>query len=98
MTIAALRALLDAEQPGIPRHPAPRLHRRRRPRPPQEQPVIVIRGLTADDVAEVIESLITAADAVDSRAPGLAAQRRHLANQIGDALDQLPAPRTPDQE
>ena len=97
MTIAALRALLDAEQPGIPRQPAPRLHRRR-PSPVLEQPVIVIRGLTANDVAEVIESLITAADAVDSRAPGLAAQRRHLANQIGDALDQLPAPRTPDQE
>lgn len=44
-----------------------------------------------DDLAEVIDSLLTAADACEPRAPRLAVKRRELAEAIGDAMDQLPA-------
>ena len=56
--------------------------------------MIAIRLPSADDAAEVIEALLTAADACEHRAPDLAARRRALACDIGDALDQLPQPTT----
>ncbi|MFI8853642.1 hypothetical protein ACIGW3_26100 [Streptomyces sp. NPDC053499] len=53
---------------------------------------LTLTGLGPDDVAEVVESLIVAADACEPTAPDLADARRALANRIGDALDTLPAP------
>lgn len=47
---------------------------------------------TADDVAEIVDALLDAADACQTRAPDLAARRRTLADQLGDALDHLPRP------
>lgn len=46
----------------------------------------------ADDVAELVDALLAAADACELRAPLLAQKRRSLADQLGDALDQLPQP------
>ncbi|AEW94633.1 MULTISPECIES: hypothetical protein [Streptomycetaceae] len=48
-----------------------------------------------EGAAEVVDALLTAADAVQSGAPDLAARRRGLADAIGDALDALPQPRQP---
>jgi hypothetical protein len=48
----------------------------------------------ADDAAELVDALLTAADACEHRAPDLAARRRALAEDIGDALDNLPQPVT----
>ncbi|MFI7394051.1 hypothetical protein [Streptomyces tendae] len=45
-----------------------------------------------DDVAEIIDALLSTADGCADRAPALAARRRQLAHDMGDALDQLPAP------
>ncbi|MBQ1122604.1 hypothetical protein [Streptomyces sp. B15] len=50
-----------------------------------------LTGLGPGDVAEVVESLIVAADACEPTAPELADARRELAHRIGDALDTLPA-------
>jgi hypothetical protein len=47
---------------------------------------------SAEDVAEVVNCLLTAADTCATRAPDLAARRRLLAHQIGDALDLIPIP------
>jgi len=45
-----------------------------------------------DDLAEVVDSLLDAADACEGHAPHLAAKRRALAEVIGDALDLIPPP------
>lgn len=52
--------------------------------------VMTLRGLSADDLAEVVECLILGADAVADSAPPLALCRRDLAHEIGDALDAIP--------
>lgn len=54
--------------------------------------MISLRLPAADDLAEIVDALLAAADAVEHRAPELAARRRHLANDLGDALDNLPQP------
>lgn len=54
--------------------------------------MIALRLPAADDLAELVDALLTAADAVEHRAPELAARRRLLADDLGDALDQLPQP------
>lgn len=46
----------------------------------------------ADDVAELVEALLVAADTADARAPAQAARWRGLAHDLGDALDNLPRP------
>ncbi|WP_431784371.1 hypothetical protein [Streptomyces chumphonensis] len=51
---------------------------------------VTITGLAPDDVAELVEALLTAADACEPTAPELAAVRRELADVLGDALDTLP--------
>lgn len=48
----------------------------------------------ADDVAELVEALLAAADTRDDHAPAQAARWRDLANDLGDALDALPRPIT----
>jgi hypothetical protein len=50
----------------------------------------------ADDAAELVEALLTAADTRDESAPAQAARWRGLACDIGDALDTLPQPTTPE--
>ncbi|MGW5352232.1 hypothetical protein ACWERV_17185 [Streptomyces sp. NPDC004031] len=47
---------------------------------------------TSDDLGEVVEALLAAADTRDTTAPTQAARWRSLADQLGDALDQLPNP------
>lgn len=47
-----------------------------------------------DDVAELVEALLAAADTRDTHAPTQAARWRDLANDLGDALDALPQPTT----
>lgn len=54
--------------------------------------MIAVRFPAADDLTEIVEALIVAADACEQHAPDLAARRRALANGIGDALDSLPQP------
>lgn len=56
--------------------------------------MISLRLPAADDLAEIVDALLTAADECEHRAPELAARRRALAHQIGDALDDLPKPTT----
>lgn len=53
---------------------------------------VVLRLSTADDVSEIVDALLTAADARGAHAPELAARWRTLAHDVGDALDQLPSP------
>lgn len=48
----------------------------------------------AAEASEIVEALVVAAGARDTTAPNLAARWRQIADDIGDALDQLPAPRT----
>ncbi|MGW3442211.1 hypothetical protein [Streptomyces sp. NPDC001076] len=43
-----------------------------------------------DDLAEIVEALIAAADAKEATAPATAARWRALAHNIGDSLDLLP--------
>ncbi|MEU4170987.1 hypothetical protein AB0F46_29420 [Streptomyces sp. NPDC026665] len=50
-------------------------------------------GGTAD-LSEIVEGLLTGADAKEADAPHLAARWRTLAHAIGDSLDLLPPPRT----
>ncbi|MFE0727910.1 hypothetical protein ACFW2X_06600 [Streptomyces antibioticus] len=45
-----------------------------------------------DDLAEIIEALLTAADTKQADAPQLAERWRELAHSIGDGLDLLPRP------
>jgi hypothetical protein len=46
----------------------------------------------ADDLAEMVEALLAAADTRDTTAPTQAARWRDLADAVGDALDHLPQP------
>lgn len=55
---------------------------------------IVVRLTSADDVSEIVEGLLTAAEAKQTAAPDLATRWRDLAHDIGDALDTLPIPTT----
>ncbi|WP_030847455.1 hypothetical protein [Streptomyces griseus] len=48
----------------------------------------------AGEASEIVEALLVAAGARDTTAPKLAARWRQIANDIGDALDQLPVPNT----
>ncbi|MGW4883388.1 hypothetical protein [Streptomyces murinus] len=43
-------------------------------------------------MSEIVDALLTAADARGAHAPELAARWRTLAHDVGDALDQLPSP------
>lgn len=52
--------------------------------------MIILRLPGPDDLAEVIDSLLDAADACEGHAPHLAAKRRDLAHALGDGLDALP--------
>lgn len=54
--------------------------------------MISLRLPASDDAAELVEALLAAADAREDHTPVLAARWRHLAHQIGDALDELPTP------
>lgn len=54
--------------------------------------MISLRLPSADDAAELVDALLTAADTCEHRAPDLAVRRRVLAHEIGDALDALPTP------
>ncbi|MEV5606985.1 hypothetical protein [Streptomyces sp. NPDC052225] len=45
-----------------------------------------------DDLAEIVEALVAAADSREKNAPEQALRWRWLADDIGDALDQLPTP------
>ncbi|MFI9824452.1 hypothetical protein ACIHFC_28970 [Streptomyces sp. NPDC052013] len=53
---------------------------------------VAVRLTGPDDLAEIIEALLTAAEAKEAHAPGLALRWRWLANDLGDALDTLPTP------
>ncbi|MYR93067.1 MULTISPECIES: hypothetical protein [unclassified Streptomyces] len=46
------------------------------------------------EASEIVEALLVAAQARDTTAPKLAARWRQIADDIGDALDQLPVPKT----
>lgn len=54
--------------------------------------MIALRLQGPDDVAELIEALVLAADACEDQAPALAARRRAFADALGDGLDALPSP------
>ena len=54
--------------------------------------MISLRLPGADEVAELVDALLAAADACQPHAPELARKRRALADQLGDALDNLPRP------
>jgi hypothetical protein len=47
-----------------------------------------LTGLSAEDIAEVVDCLLLGADQTASEQ--IAERRRHLAHGIGDALDSLP--------
>jgi hypothetical protein len=51
---------------------------------------IHLTGLTADDVAEVVDCLLLGAEHTADTNGELAARRLSLAHRIGDALDELP--------
>ncbi|WP_210534306.1 hypothetical protein [Streptomyces scabiei] len=53
---------------------------------------LVVRLTGPDDLGEIVEALLTAADAKQTEAPDLATRWRALAHDVGDALDQLPQP------
>ncbi|MFD5266727.1 hypothetical protein [Streptomyces sp. NPDC058335] len=53
---------------------------------------LLVRLPGTDELSEIIEALLTAAEAKEAHAPELALRWRWLANDIGDALDQLPQP------
>jgi hypothetical protein len=53
---------------------------------------LVVHLTGPDDLAEIVEALVTAAEAKEAYAPELADRWRNLANDFGDALDQLPTP------
>ncbi|WP_199816860.1 hypothetical protein [Streptomyces sp. NBRC 110035] len=53
----------------------------------------VVRLESTDDLGEIVEALLTAADTRGGHAPAQAARWRTLACDLGDALDQLPTPR-----
>ena len=47
----------------------------------------------ARDASEIVEALLVAASHREARAPQLAARWRAIADDIGNALDQLPVPK-----
>lgn len=49
-----------------------------------------LTGLSAEDVAELVDCLLLGADHTANAQ--IAERRRHLAHGIGDALDSLPTP------
>lgn len=49
---------------------------------------------STQDASELVEALHIAADARADTAPQISARWRQIANDIGDALDALPKPRT----
>lgn len=53
-----------------------------------------LTGLSTEDIAEVVDCLLLGAEQTASAQ--IAERRRHLAHGIGDALDQMPSPRTTD--
>jgi hypothetical protein len=53
---------------------------------------LLVRLSSPDDLSEIVEALITAADTKDTEAPVLAARWREIAHDIGDSLDLLPKP------
>lgn len=53
---------------------------------------VMIRLTGPDDLSEIVEALLTAADVKQHTAPALATRWRDLAHDVGDALDQLPPP------
>ena len=55
---------------------------------------LVVRLRGPDDLGEIVEALLTAADAKEAEAPDVATRWRTLAHDVGDALDALPAPTT----
>lgn len=54
--------------------------------------VLKLSGGTRD-ASEIVEALLVAAQAREDTAPELATRWRRIADDIGDALDQLPPPR-----
>ncbi|NEC43261.1 hypothetical protein [Streptomyces sp. SID8016] len=52
----------------------------------------------AGEASEIVEALLVAAGSRDTTAPKLAARWRQIANDIGYALDQLPVPKTPQEQ
>lgn len=54
--------------------------------------VLKLSGGTRD-ASEIVEALLVAAQAREGTAPELATRWRRIADDIGDALDQLPPPR-----
>jgi len=53
---------------------------------------LVVHLTGPDDLGEIVEALLTAADSKETDAPELALRWRWLANDLGDALDALPQP------
>ncbi|MEH0428808.1 hypothetical protein QBB34_21235 [Streptomyces stelliscabiei] len=53
---------------------------------------LVVRLESTDDLAEIVEALLTAAEAKEADAPALTERWRTLAHNFGDALDALPQP------
>ncbi|MDX3831357.1 hypothetical protein [Streptomyces europaeiscabiei] len=53
---------------------------------------LVVRLGSTDDLAEIVEALLAAADTRANHAPAQAERWRTLAHDFGDALDQLPQP------
>ncbi|MEU0199163.1 MULTISPECIES: hypothetical protein [unclassified Streptomyces] len=53
---------------------------------------VLVRLPGPDDLAEIVEALVTAAEAKEAYAPELADRWRNLANDFGDGLDALPQP------
>jgi hypothetical protein len=54
---------------------------------------LLVRLSTPDDLAEIVEALITAAGTKEADAPELAARWREIAHDIGGSLDLLPQPK-----
>lgn len=54
----------------------------------------ILKLPSTHQASEIVEALILAASYRDQVAPELAARWRSIANDIGDALDQLPPPIT----
>ncbi|MFE9937368.1 hypothetical protein [Streptomyces hirsutus] len=53
-----------------------------------------LTGLSAEDLAEVVDCLLLGAEQTIN--DQIAERRRRIAHGIGDALDQMPSPRTAD--
>jgi len=53
---------------------------------------LLLRLASPDDLGEIVEGLLAAADAKQTEAPALATRWREIAHSIGDSLDLLPKP------